>query len=292
VDRERKRELLSRLIRTGAIRQALVFTRTKHGASRLSEQLVRDGIAAAAIHGNRSQPQRVRALNDFKAGRVDILVATDIAARGIDIDALPHVVNYELPMVPGDYVHRIGRTGRAGVDGIALSLVCVDEAKLLRDIEGMLGHRVETQEIPGFTPDLTIRPEPIRLRSGEAGHGGAARPAGRPAPGRPAPGRFPAGGRAPVAGRSPVAAPTRMSIGRPLTARPAATGRPGSMRPTLGRHDPRHDSRSDPRHAGAARAEFPVERPPWARDAGRVNGERVPLPRTLAGERLARLPQE
>src|SRR5450756_823060 len=104
VDRERKRELLSRLIRTGAIRQALVFTRTKHGASRLSEQLVRDGIAAAAIHGNRSQPQRVRALNDFKAGRVDILVATDIAARGIDIDALPHVVNYELPMVPGDYV--------------------------------------------------------------------------------------------------------------------------------------------------------------------------------------------
>jgi len=291
VDRERKRELLSRLIRTGAIRQALVFTRTKHGASRLSEQLVRDGIAAAAIHGNRSQPQRVRALNDFKAGRVDILVATDIAARGIDIDALPHVVNYELPMVPGDYVHRIGRTGRAGVDGIALSLVCVDEAKLLRDIEGMLGHRVETQEIPGFTPDLTIRPEPIRLRSGEPGHGGAARPAGRPAPGRPAPGRFPAGGRAPVAGRSPVAAPTRMSIGRPMPARPAAT-RPGSVRPTLGRHDPRHEPRHDPRHAGAARVELPVERPPWARDAGRVNGERVPLPRALPGERLARLPQE
>ena len=267
VDRERKRELLSRLIRTGAIRQALVFARTKHGASRLSEQLVRDGIAAAAIHGNKSQPQRVRALNDFKAGRVDILVATDIAARGLDIEALPHVVNYELPMVPEDYVHRIGRTGRAGVDGIALSLVCVDEAKLLRDIEGMLGRRVETQEIPGFTPDLSIRPEPIRLRSGEPGHGNrvaAARPAAR-------------------------TAPARMSIGRPVPARPAAAGRPAPARPPLGRHDPRHDPRSDPRHAGAARMEIPAERPPWARDAGRVNGERVALPRALPGERLARL---
>ncbi len=267
VDRERKRELLSRLIRTGAIRQALVFTRTKHGASRLSEQLVRDGIAAAAIHGNKSQPQRVRALNDFKAGRVDILVATDIAARGLDIEALPHVVNYELPMVPEDYVHRIGRTGRAGVDGIALSLVCVDEAKLLHDIEGMLGRRVETQEIPGFTPDLTIRPEPIRLRSGEPGH------ANRVAAARP-------GARI---------APARMSIGRPAPARPAAAGRPAPARPPLGRHDPRHDQRGDPRHAGGARAETPVERPPWARDAGRVNGERVALPRALPGERLARL---
>ena len=298
VDRERKRELLSRLIRTGAIRQALVFTRTKHGASRLSEQLVRDGIAAAAIHGNKSQPQRVRALNDFKAGRVDILVATDIAARGLDIDALPHVVNFELPMVPGDYVHRIGRTGRAGLDGIALSLVCVDEASLLRDIEGMLGRRVETQEIPGFTPDATIRPEPIRLRSGELGHGtfaGATRPAGRPAPGRPAPGRLApprlaTGGRVPVAGRAPVLAPTRMSIGRPMPARPAATAHTGPARTALGRPAlGRHDLRHDPRHPGAVRAEVPVERPPWARDAGRVNGERVSLLRALPGERIARL---
>ena len=295
VDRERKRELLSRLIRTGAIRQALVFTRTKHGASRLSEQLVRDGIAAAAIHGNKSQPQRVRALNDFKAGRVDILVATDIAARGLDIEALPHVVNYELPMVPEDYVHRIGRTGRAGVDGIALSLVCVDEAKLLRDIEGMLGRRVETQEVPGFTPDLTIRPEPIRLRSGEPGHGGvgAARPAGRGVAARPPQGRPAPGIHAPVgAGRSPVSAPARMSIGRPLPARPGGAGRSAPARPAMGRHDPRHDARIDPRHAGTARPEVPVERPPWARDAGRVNGERVALPRALPGERLARLPKE
>src|SRR3954451_18175821 len=114
VDRDRKRALLSELIRSGRITQALVFTRTKHGANRLAEQLTTDGIAAAAIHGNKSQSQRVRALEDFKRGRASILVATDIAARGLDIDALPHVLNYELPMVPEDYVHRIGRTGRAG----------------------------------------------------------------------------------------------------------------------------------------------------------------------------------
>src|SRR5205814_8685963 len=116
VDRERKRELLSHLIRSGRIGRALLFTRTKHGANRLAEQLARDGIAAAAIHGNKSQGQRVRALDDFKAGRAAILVATEIAARGLDIDGLPHVVNFELPMVASDYVHRIGRTGRAGME--------------------------------------------------------------------------------------------------------------------------------------------------------------------------------
>ena len=119
-----------------AIEQALVFTRTKHGANRLAEQLEKDGIAAVAIHGNKSQPQRMRALADFKAGRLAVLVATEIAARGLDIDALPHVVNFELPMVPEDYVHRIGRTGRAGVAGKAVSLVCVDEMKLLRRDRG------------------------------------------------------------------------------------------------------------------------------------------------------------
>ena len=127
VDRERKRELLSHLIRTGRIEQALVFTRTKHGANRLAEQLARDGIAATAIHGNKSQGQRVRALDDFKAGRASILVATEVASRGLDIEELPHVVNFELPMVAEDYVHRIGRTGRAGSTGDAISLVCVDE---------------------------------------------------------------------------------------------------------------------------------------------------------------------
>jgi ATP-dependent RNA helicase RhlE len=173
VDRERKRELLSHLVRTGRIDQALVFTRTKHGANRLAEQLARDGIEAAAIHGNRSQSQRIRALGDFKAGRVAILVATDLAARGIDIDALPHVVNFELPMVAQDYVHRIGRTGRAGIGGQAVSLVCIDEAPLMRDIEKLLRHSVAIELVPGFEPDRAIRAEPIRLRSG----GLAGRPA-------------------------------------------------------------------------------------------------------------------
>ncbi len=183
VDRERKRELLSQLIRTGRIDQALVFTRTKHGADRLADQLARDGIAAAAIHGNKSQGQRVRALNDFKAGRATILVATEVASRGLDIELLPHVVNYELPMVAEDYVHRIGRTGRAGATGDAISLVCVDEAPLLRDIERLLGGPIPTEVIAGFEPDRSIRPEPIRQRSGDR----RSRPVGArpPAGGRP-----------------------------------------------------------------------------------------------------------
>ena len=143
VDKGRKRDVLSELIRSGRIEQALVFTRTKHGASRLAMQLERDGIAATAIHGDKSQPQRVRALNDFKNGKVAILVATDVAARGLDIDTLPHVVNYELPSVASDYIHRIGRTGRAGSEGDAISLVSLEERPLLADIERLLGHRIE-----------------------------------------------------------------------------------------------------------------------------------------------------
>ncbi len=195
VDRERKRELLTHLVRTRVVDQALVFTRTKHGANKLAEQLNRDGIAAAAIHGNKSQPQRVRALNDFKAGRILCLVATEVAARGLDIEALPHVVNFELPMVPSDYVHRIGRTGRAGVTGTAVSLVCVDEAPLLRDIERLLGGSVPSQIIPGFEPNRAIAAQPIRLRSGQ--HGGQRRgpqPARHGSPAR-GPRRFNSGGR-------------------------------------------------------------------------------------------------
>jgi ATP-dependent RNA helicase RhlE len=197
VDRERKRELLTHLVRTRVIDQALVFTRTKHGANRLAEQLNRDGIATAAIHGNRSQPQRVRALADFKAGRVLLLVATEVAARGLDIEALPHVVNFELPMVPNDYVHRIGRTGRAGVTGTAVSLVCVDEAPLLRQIERLLGGPIPSEVVVGFEPNRDIRPEPIRLRSGL--HSGQRRPqpAARHASGDRARVRFGAGRRRP-----------------------------------------------------------------------------------------------
>jgi ATP-dependent RNA helicase RhlE len=188
VDRSRKRELLSTLIRTGRIDRALVFTRTKHGANRLAEQLGHDGIAAAAIHGNKSQSQRVRALTDFKAGRVAILVATEVAARGLDIDGLPHVVNFELPMVAADYVHRIGRTGRAGLEGDAVSLVCVDESALLADIEALLRKPIPREVVAGFEPDRSIRAERIpELARGAAGrfapvrHGAHRGPSPRPA---------------------------------------------------------------------------------------------------------------
>jgi ATP-dependent RNA helicase RhlE len=161
VDKSRKRELLSHLIGAQRWQQVLVFSRTKHGANRLAEQLVTDGINAAAIHGNKSQGARTRALADFKSGKVQVLVATDIAARGLDIDQLPHVVNYDLPNVPEDYVHRIGRTGRAGREGEAISLVCVDELKLLRDIEKLIKREIPKRVIDGYEPDASIKAEPI-----------------------------------------------------------------------------------------------------------------------------------
>jgi len=161
VDKRRKRELLSHLIGEGGWQQVLVFTRTKHGANRLAEQLSRDGLEAVAIHGNKSQGARTRALGDFKACKVRVLVATDVAARGLDIERLPHVVNFELPNVPGDYVHRIGRTARAGEEGHAVSLVCVDERELLRDIERLLKCQIEKQVVSGFEPDPRIKAEPI-----------------------------------------------------------------------------------------------------------------------------------
>ncbi|MEJ2508502.1 MAG: DEAD/DEAH box helicase [Gammaproteobacteria bacterium] len=169
VDRQRKRELLSSLIGGNDWRQVLVFTRTKHGANRLAEQLERDGISAAAIHGNKSQAARTRALSGFKRGATRVLVATDIAARGLDIDQLPHVVNFELPNVAEDYVHRIGRTGRAGNEGEAVSLVCVDEHQLLRGIERLLKRELPKRVIAGFEPDPSIRPEPIANGRGNRG---------------------------------------------------------------------------------------------------------------------------
>jgi ATP-dependent RNA helicase RhlE len=162
VDKSRKRELLSFLIGSNNWHQVLVFTRTKHGANRLTEQLGKDGITAAAIHGNKSQGARTRALSEFKENKVRVLVATDIAARGLDIDQLPHVVNYELPNIPEDYVHRIGRTGRAGNEGEAMSLVCVDELKLLKDIERLIKRDIPKVVIDGYTPDPRIKAEPIQ----------------------------------------------------------------------------------------------------------------------------------
>ena len=165
VDRDKKRELLTHLIKQHNWFQVLVFTRTKHGANRLAEQLTKDGISALAIHGNKSQSARTRALAEFKNNTLQVLVATDIAARGIDIDQLPHVVNYDLPNVPEDYVHRIGRTGRAGATGEAVSLVCVDELQLLKDIEKLIKRAVPQEVIAGFEPDPNARPEPIQRRS-------------------------------------------------------------------------------------------------------------------------------
>jgi ATP-dependent RNA helicase RhlE len=156
VDKPRKRELLRHLIHSNNWRMVLVFARTKHGAEKLAKQLDRSGLQAAAIHGDKSQNQRMRALNDFKSGRLRVLVATDVASRGLDIEQLPHVVNYELPMDADSYVHRIGRTGRAGQKGEAVSLVCVDEHVSLREIERLIKKEIPKLIVSGFEPDPNV----------------------------------------------------------------------------------------------------------------------------------------
>jgi ATP-dependent RNA helicase RhlE len=158
VEANRKRELLSHLVKKNDWTQVLVFTKTKHGANRLASQLQKDRINADAIHGNKSQNARIRALEDFKAGKVKVLVATDIAARGLDIEELPHVVNFDLPHVPEDYVHRIGRTGRAGSTGEALSLVCGEDRPLLSAIERLINKKIEVRTVEGFDQYRSERP--------------------------------------------------------------------------------------------------------------------------------------
>jgi ATP-dependent RNA helicase RhlE len=188
VSKEHKRHLLAHLIDDGNWHQVLVFTRTKHGANRLSEQLESNGIRSAAIHGNKSQGARVRALSDFKANKITALVATEVAARGLDIKELPHVVNYELPNVPEDYVHRIGRTARAGGSGSAVSLVSPDEAPLLKDIERMLKRALPVTALPEFqivaspaaaprsgNGSSDTRPSERRGGAGSGRHGGGGR---------------------------------------------------------------------------------------------------------------------
>jgi ATP-dependent RNA helicase RhlE len=176
VDQKRKRELLSYMVGANNWEQVLVFTRTKHGANRLAGQLEKDGITAAAIHGNKSQGARTRALKEFKQGKIRALVATDIAARGIDIDQLPHVINYELPQKPEDYVHRIGRTGRAGREGEAISFVCREETKQLRDIEKLLKFAIPQATTEGFEPDgaplSKLKPEKPARKPGGGGNRG------------------------------------------------------------------------------------------------------------------------
>lgn len=189
VDQSQKTALLSKLVRENGWEQVLVFTRTKHGANRLTQKLERDGITAAAIHGNKSQGARTRALANFKQGEVRVLVATDIAARGLDIKQLPQVVNFELPNVPEDYVHRIGRTGRAGESGHALSLVSADEGKMLAGIEKLIKKQLPRKEVEGFEPknNLPLKPKAkadpsrARNRNGNGGRGpggGSGRPGG------------------------------------------------------------------------------------------------------------------
>lgn len=173
VDCKRKTALLGELIKKHGWEQILVFTRTKHHANKVSDYLNKIGISSSAIHGNKSQGARTKALADFKAGSIKVLAATDIAARGLDIDQLPHVVNLELPNISEDYVHRIGRTGRAGNNGEAISLVCVDEFEYLKNIEKLIKRTLEREVIEGFEPDLSIKPEPIQQGRGQ-------RPQGQP----------------------------------------------------------------------------------------------------------------
>ncbi|KPF49253.1 RNA helicase [beta proteobacterium AAP65] len=241
VGRERKKELLAHLIKSGDWHQVLVFTRMKHGANRLTEYLNDQGISAMAIHGNKSQTARTKALADFKSGDLQVLVATDIAARGIDIDQLPHVVNFELPNVPEDYVHRIGRTGRAGAQGEAVSLVCVDEEIFLKDIERLIKRSIPREEVPGFGPPAGEKAEPIVLGRMTIGVGGTKRNAGggfgggRPGGGgggRPGGGGGGGGGGRPGASRGPGGAPGGRSGG----GRPAGGG--GGGRPQASRGGP------------------------------------------------------
>ncbi|EHR71938.1 DNA/RNA helicase, superfamily II [Burkholderiales bacterium JOSHI_001] len=240
VGRERKKELLAHLIREGDWHQVLVFTRMKHGANRLAEYLNKEGIGAMAIHGNKSQGARTKALAEFKSGDLPVLVATDIAARGIDIDQLPHVVNFELPNVPEDYVHRIGRTGRAGANGEAISLVCLDEEIFLRDIEKLIKRSIPRETIPGFEPPAHEKAEPIVLgrmtigiggtRRGGGGGGGGGRPGGGSRGGNGGGG----GGQRNGGGGGGQRAPgPRTSAPGPSGAKPARPG--GGSRPSQGR---------------------------------------------------------
>ena len=231
VDSARKRDLLAHLVKSHNWEQVLVFCKTKHGANRLAYQLDRDGIHAAAIHGNKSQNARIEALESFKSNKVRVLVATDIAARGLDIEALPHVVNFDLPTVPEDYVHRIGRTGRAGMEGEAVSLVCAEDRPLLAAIESLIKKKIEVRNAEGFggarrggsdeSSRPAVRSEPPRggdagrspPSRGREGHRGDderrerrdRRPEGMPRPTRPAPEATPA----------PSPAPSDMDFSKP-----------------------------------------------------------------------------
>jgi ATP-dependent RNA helicase RhlE len=276
VEQHHKRDLISHIIRESGWHQVLVFTRTKHGANRLAEKLVKDGLSAAAIHGNKSQAARTRALAGFKEGNVAVLVATDIAARGLDIDQLPQVVNFELPNVPEDYVHRIGRTGRAGATGAAISLVDNSEIKLLKAIEKLLRKPIDRVQIQGWTPPVggaaAAREEDERDERDQRGQRGGQR------------GRSGNGGNGARAGAGGGGAGNGARSGRPAgsaqpAAKPAARpgqgprthgGRPGESRPAAGARDGEHRSAAPRSPAGDNRTGARPARPSAPRsDAGR-----------------------
>ncbi|WP_066739445.1 DEAD/DEAH box helicase [Cupriavidus sp. D384] len=305
VDRERKRELLAHLVRQHDWHQVLVFTRTKHGANRLAEQLTKDGLSALAIHGNKSQSARTRALTEFKAGTLRLLVATDIAARGIDIDQLPHVVNFDLPNVPEDYVHRIGRTGRAGAEGEAISLVCVDEHGLLRDIERLIKRQIEQVALPGFEVDPSIAAEPIQKgrqqRGGpQQGRGGQPRGNGggnanggeRRAPRAPQGQRQESGGQSagqpgqsrqprPAQGAQPARGDGRTGNGNGNGSGNGAA-KPAGQRPQQARSQqpprPQQARPQQPRPAQDAAASAPARNRRPAPQAALLGGSRKPAP--------------
>jgi len=235
VDRDKKHPLLAHLMKTNSWNQVLVFTRTKHGANKLVEQLERDDITAMAIHGNKSQAARTRALSEFKDGKLQALIATDIAARGIDIDQLPHVVNYDLPNVPEDYVHRIGRTGRAGATGSAVSLVCVDEHDLLHDIERFIKREIPVEFIEGFEPDPKAKAQPIQLRSGGGGGGGNRQRGGNGGNGGNGGGGNRSRAQQPGTGAQPQSAKPR-GPGKPQGPAPAGPSRGPASRPSALTH--------------------------------------------------------
>ena len=280
VGRERKKELLAHLIKSGDWHQVLVFTRMKHGANRLAEYLNDKGIGAMAIHGNKSQGARTKALAEFKTGDLPVLVATDIAARGIDIDQLPHVVNFELPNVPEDYVHRIGRTGRAGAQGEAISLVCLDEETFLKDIERLIKRSIPREVIPGFEPAAGERAEPIVLGRMTIGVGGTRRNAGggfgggRPGGGGGGGGRHdsrhaPSRGQAPARPGGGSHASARPSASSGSSGSPGSGGNPGNAprrdaAPSANRHGP---ARHDRNGAGHATQPAPHGQPSGRRDA-------------------------
>jgi ATP-dependent RNA helicase RhlE len=266
VEAKRKSELLAHLIKANSWYQVLVFTRTKHGANRLAAQLEKNGISALPIHGNKSQNARTRALAAFKSGELQTLVATDIAARGLDIEQLPHVVNFDLPNVPEDYVHRIGRTGRAGATGEAISLVSREEQPLLRDIERVIRRQLPREVVPGFeagtAPSASFVDTPAPREARPAPHRGQprreqpARADARGQHGKPRKPLQPAGGKAaPAREARPAGQPQGdgKPAGRPRAEAPRQGAAPGTSRP--GRPQQRRDERE-----GSVRANLP---PGW-----------------------------